>query len=372
MAKSWKQAARRLAPVLAAALLCQGCAGEGEYYRETPHTVASGESRFQTSASVKNYYALQNVLLSMIGSSRKTNTVPISNDYEGSLEEDLERVAREIPNETPLGCFAVSSISMNQTRVLTYQELGISIQYKRSPKEISSIQECPSLRNFESRLSELLSAFGDQGFYSTSGLEDEEQDLYDRVMRCWYSAPDAAYGLRELAILTYPETGPKRIVEVQLQWTEDRETLLAQGEEARRQARQICQQFEGETLEEKLSFVEAYLGSSVEYDEEAMRVVAETGGRQARTAPYTAYGALVQGKAAQSGMAHGAKLLLDELGVNCSLVAGRRQGVSCLWLRVQSEGQGYHYDPTVPLGLMDSQQAEQNAYEYNNTVYQLD
>ena len=361
------------AGLLVLTLLCQGCAGDGEYYRETPHAAAAaGETRFRGDVSVNNYYALQSAVIGMIGNSRETNTIPISSDYEGSLEEDLARVTQEITTENPLGCFAVASIVFDQTRVLTYQELTITIRYKRLSKEIAAVQECPSLRIFESRLSELLSGFGDQGFYSISGLEEGEEDLYDRAMRCWYSAADAAYGLRDIAILTYPETGAKRIVEVQVQWTASRQELLAQGEEARRQAKQICHQFQGETLEEKLEFVRQYLAESVEYDDAAMRVVAETGGRQAKTSFYTAYGALAEGRAAQSGMAHAAKLLLDELDVNCSLVWGRRQGVSCLWLRVQSEGQNCHYDPTGSYGLMDSQQAEQNGYEYNAAAYSFD
>lgn len=360
------------AGLLALTLLCQGCAGSGEYYREIPHTAAAaGETRFHGDVSVNNYYALQSAVIGMIGNSRETNTIPISSDYDGSLEEDLARVTREITTENPLGCFAVASIVFDQTRVLTYQELSITIRYKRLSKEIAAIQECPSLRIFESRLSELLSSFGNQGFYSISGLGEGEEDLYDRAMRCWYSAADAAYGLRDITILTYPETGAKRIVEVQVQWTAGRQELLNQGEEARRQAKQICEQFQEETLEEKLAFVRDFLEESVEYDEEAMRVVAETGGRQAKTSPYTAYGALVEGRAAQSGMAHGAKLLLDELNVNCSLIWGRRQGVSCLWLRVQSEGEGYHYDPTGDGGLMDEQRAAQSGFEYNDSVYQF-
>ncbi|MCR3600456.1 hypothetical protein K0B41_23735, partial [Salmonella enterica subsp. enterica serovar Mbandaka] len=84
---------------------------------------------------------------------------------------------------------------------------------------------------------------------------------------------------------------------------------------------------------------------------------------------YTAYGALVEGVAAQSGLAHGAKLLLDELGVPSTLIAGQNGGISYVWLLVQSEGVWYHYDPTGDHGLMSTEECKQQGYTWNEQVY---
>ena len=74
------------------------------------------------------------------------------------------------------------------------------------------------------------------------------------------------------------ETGPKRIVEVKLEWTDSREILLEQGQQAQERAREICTEFNGKSDFERLDFVQKYLGDHVRYDDKAMRVVTETGG----------------------------------------------------------------------------------------------
>lgn len=360
--------------LLAAALalsLCAGCGFSGEYYSETPHVSSTEtESRFNFNDGAGNYYALQSAVLSMISAGRESNTIPVSN-YEGSLEEDLARITQEITTQNPLGCFAVASLVFDQTRVLTYQELSITIQYKRTPQEIASVREAPSRQDFERRLSELLSGFGKQGFYSVTALEDSQEDLYDRLYKCWYALADTAYGLKSVNITTYPDSGPKRIVEVHVDWTDERDTLIRQSKEAEARATEICKDFAGDTTYERLSFVESYISENIQYDDKAMRVVTETGGAQPRTSTYTAYGALVEGRAAQSGIAHAAKLLLDRLGMTSSLIAGTNAGVSYVWLWVQSDGVWYHYDPTGNHGLMSDEQLKQFGYEYNTAVYNL-
>ena len=352
------------------AVLCAGCGtASGEYYKETTHTsLAESESRLSFSSGVSNYYALQSAVLSMIGAGQELSTLPVGN-YEGSLEEDLSRITQEITTENPLGCFAVSSIVFDQTKMLTYEELSITIQYKRTPEEIAAVREAPSQQEFERRLTELLSGYGTEAYFSVSALEDGEEDLYDRVLRCFYGAADTAYGLKSVSLATYPKTGPKRIVEVKLEWTDSRETLLEQGQQAQERAREICTEFNGKSDFERLDFVQKYLGDHVRYDDKAMRVVTETGGRQSRTSTYTAYGALVERTAAQSGLAHGAKLLLDELGVPSTLIAGQNGGISYVWLLVQSEGVWYHYDPTGDHGLMSTEECKQNGYTWNEQVY---
>ena len=143
------------------AVLCAGCGtASGEYYKETAHTsLAESESRLSFSSGVSNYYALQSAVLSMIGAGQELSTLPVGN-YEGSLEEDLSRITQEITTENPLGCFAVSSIVFDQTKMLTYEELSITIQYKRTPEEIAAVREAPSQQEFERRLTELLSGYG--------------------------------------------------------------------------------------------------------------------------------------------------------------------------------------------------------------------
>ena len=119
-------------------LLSGGCQNSGEYYSETPHASSEEQTagrEFGSTAS--NDYDLQSAVLSMISAGRQVDTIRVQ-DYDGSLEEDLDRITREITTENPMGCFAVESLQFDQSQVLSYRELGITIQFKRQPQEIAA------------------------------------------------------------------------------------------------------------------------------------------------------------------------------------------------------------------------------------------
>ncbi len=81
------------------------------------------------------------------------------------------------------------------------------------------------------------------------------------------------------------------------------------------------------------------------YDEE----VAERGGTDEMDAnAFTAYGALVEGRAVCEGYSRGMQLLLHEAGIDCTLVSGSsiETGVSHMWNMVTIDGRNYHLDPT--------------------------
>lgn len=350
-----------------------GCMeNSGEYYTEIPHTAAEvGEDNRFGEDGADNYYALQSAVLSMIGARRESNVIPITN-YSGSLEDDIKKLTQEIMTENPLGCFAVASLGFDQTRVLTYQELSISIQYKRSAVEIAAVKETPTVEDFERRLTDILSDYGSGGFYSVTDLQDSDEELYQRVLKCWLSSANTAYGLKNIEFESFPAKASRRIVEVKIEWTDDPYTLKEQSNKAFQRAESVCQGKETLDTAEKLRFIEQFLSSKVIYDDKAMRVVAETNGRQPRTSTYTAYGALLEGQAAQSGMVHAAKLMLDQLQVPCRLISGSNGGISYVWLRVQVDGVWYYYDPLGQVSLMNEEQAKLAGYVYDTMVYHFE
>ncbi|HIZ19994.1 MAG TPA: hypothetical protein H9674_03955 [Firmicutes bacterium] len=64
-------------------------------------------------------------------------------------------------------------------------------------------------------------------------------------------------------------------------------------------------------------------------------------------AAFTAYGALVEGRAVCEGYARAMQLLLHRAGIACTLVTGTdEEQVSHMWNLVTVEGKNYHLDPT--------------------------
>lgn len=63
---------------------------------------------------------------------------------------------------------------------------------------------------------------------------------------------------------------------------------------------------------------------------------------------FTAYGALVEGRAVCEGYSRAMQLLLHEVGIECTLVSGtsKKNGVAHMWNVVTIDGRNYHLDAT--------------------------
>lgn len=77
------------------------------------------------------------------------------------------------------------------------------------------------------------------------------------------------------------------------------------------------------------------------------RAAAQADPAEVYPSAFTAYGALVEGRAVCEGYARAMQLLLHRAGMDCTLVTGTDENrVSHMWNLVTVEGKNYHLDPT--------------------------
>lgn len=79
---------------------------------------------------------------------------------------------------------------------------------------------------------------------------------------------------------------------------------------------------------------------------------------------FTAYGALVQGKAVCEGYARSVELLLSLADMECALIRGGAEGQRHMWNVVKVDGEWYHLDPT------GNDSADEGDYFYFNLTDQ--
>lgn len=323
--------------------LCGCSAGKGEYYYEAEHVGQDPEAGEADVDAISSYYALQTAVRNMIRAGRESDSIRIS-DYKRDLDEDLKAITQDLTTTYPLGVYAVSSILFEQTRILNYQELSVTIQYRRSADEIRSVVEVLDDEDFERRMTEMFRTFGSQSVFSFNWFDQGEEDFMSLLLKCWAAAGEYAVGLKEITYTSYPEDAYRRIVEVNISYLEDSDVLEAQAWAVRSVAQEVAGTLEGETEEQKLEAIAAWLLDHVVIDEEATRVVSETGGLQRKSAPYTAYGALVGREAAQSGLVLAAEVLGSQMGLDCTVAIGRRGEEVYWWLAVETPDGWLHLD----------------------------
>lgn len=336
--------------VLACALtlsLLFGCRAQsdGEYYVDVPHAQHTKVKEFPNSNSISSFYSLRNAVMNIIRAGRINETLRVS-DYNGNLDDDLKTITTEMTTENPLGMYAVSSILFEQTSILSYRELKVTMQYRRTTEEIRTISEVLSMYDFERSMTDVFQAFEDGHVFSFSVFSDTDINFRRRLAQCWAANPATAVGLGELNVVNYPEKAQNRIVEISVHYLEETDVLKKQQQELEEAAVKICAQFQGETESEKLEFVAQYLRGSVTYvADEAVEMTGATV-ELPRIPRYTAYGALIERKAAQPGMVLAAKLLCRQLGIDSELVLGEKDGAAYQWLAIESEAGTLHFDVT--------------------------
>lgn len=339
--------------LLALLLFLSGCSSaSGEYYQEKEHVPQLEDSGETSANTISNYYMLQTALQNMIRSGRENDNIRIS-DYRGDLDDDLEAVREYFMTVYPLGVYAVQGIGFDKTRILSEMDVSVTIQYRRTVAEIRDVVEILEDEEFERQMTALFSSFGEKQAFSFSWVTDSNAQFMDRIMKSWAAAGEYAVGLDSVTLTSYPEEAYHCIVEVSVQYLDEPDVLSAQAQQIRERADEIAAGLiPGETERETLEVVAGWLHDNVQVDEEATRVVSETGGLQKKTSVYTAYGALVEHTAAQSGLVLAAQELGTRLGLDCTVVIGSYEEEVYWWLAARTAEGWLHLDllsqQTVP------------------------
>jgi len=338
--------ARRRAGALCLALLflCGCHINSGEYYAEYPHNETKDAAAMLNERAISSLSDLKRAILAIVDSFETSNSI-IINNYPGNLDSDLSAITQEITVNYPLGAYAVSSISFSQIRILSYVELGVSVQYRRTTQELNTIRRVTDDDQLNDLLDQLFDSFSPQLLLSFESYSVIDSRLSEMIKNAWYNSAESAVGLKGVSLTSYPvQNFGRRIMEVSVEYLENKEALQKQSSQLLETAAAIVESCTAETDEQKLAFVYHWISSNVTYDEEAMHMVVQTGDTQPKTSVYTAYGALIEKRAAQSGLALGAKLLCDQLDLENKIVLGEKDNIPYVWLQVNISGQWTQFD----------------------------
>ncbi|MGM9639006.1 MAG: hypothetical protein ACI3XT_05385 [Butyricicoccaceae bacterium] len=335
-----------LAFALSLALLT-GCGGEGEYYTETAHNekepahAASGGD-----SDISGYYTLRGAILNMVSLGVAEDVFRIGS-YNGDLDSDLKSVIQEITLEEPLGIYGVLSISVDQARVLTYQELSVSIQYKRPVETLRSVVQINSEYDLQSRIVQMLRHRESQGVFQVADGLQLNSTIHQEIYSAWMNCGADAQGLDYVSVDFYPEGQDDCILEMCPVYLFDDDEKQARAEKVRTHAEALSEELLSLPEEQQLEEIRQWLLEHTVYDNNASRVINETQGGQRKSGVYTAYGALVEGEAAQSGFVLAASVLLETCGVEHSVLTGMVGGDIYSWIVLSVQGHPCVFDVTA-------------------------
>ena len=320
---------------------CLGCSSilEGDTRSESPHTAVSNERPQEARIEVSNYEELKARILDFV-MRHEGQGLMVVHRYGGDVETDVDRAIDEIMSDNPRAVYAVAEIDGIVTRIVSYFEIDINIEYKRTKEQLESIIAVSNLRYLRTELLRIMSEYREEAVFLTS-LQVTEMDMVGFVIETYYENPRNIVIMPITVVETFTTNGNERLIELRFRYIAEADMMRQYGASLTGSVRRNVLVAEGENdAEILLSLVVNLIGAS-NFDEATARTISEHG---VQNLAATAHNALVTGSAVGEGFAMAFKALCDELGLDCRVVLGYLNGMVHAWNIVSLFGDYYHID----------------------------
>ncbi len=331
----------RLAPILAALALLPGLAGcatlfDTEYYvSEVYQTPAVRQTPEDADASITDAEGLRQAILDLVADRTEDARLQLAN-YDGDVSQDLAAVCWEVRSATALGAFAVEDIRYELERIVSYYRADIHISYARSAQELAAVEPIAAGADLAGRLDRALRQGETYLALEVSDPDLTAESVEAELARAYYGDLAACPTLPEASVELYPETGPDRIAEIELDYGMSGDALAARRQELADALAALAEDLSpapdsdnGPLAAESLHDLCGYLADLAAWDENAGPTV---------------WDALVGRAADSQGLALALEAGCETLGFACQTVAGRLDGQEHFWNIVTLAGEQYHVD----------------------------
>ena len=347
--RTWVIKGRFAALTLALLTVLSGCSAmlEREYQSVEPHVRLSVAEDDSNAVWAESYSELQSAILAQVKAHQEVGVIRLKN-WKGDVEEQLTRACDEISHSDPLGSYAVDRIQHSFTRMVSYYEATITIDFRRTAEQIAAVTTVTGSGAIRAELVDALDGFVPETVFQINYFDETQDADYIRnlIREAYYDLPAAALGMPEAQVNLYPDAGSRRVVEVLLTYPEDTKTLQGKRVQLEDAATDLVEPYRTGLADRVLASV---LFST-------LRERSDADG----AAGSTAYHALVEGAADSEGMALAYKELCDLTELPCQVVEGDLDGVPHFWTIVTLEEGSFHVDPSREDGILltDAQMAQ--------------
>lgn len=326
-------------------LLLTGCMSilEDEMLVENRHIVTPNSRLPVEQTEVTNYDELKAALLELVIQHVETGQI-LYYSFDEDVQDDIELACLEIQSSDPICAYAVTNISTFSTKIVSYFEIDINIEYRHSKQQIDSIVTISNSRYLGTELLGAMSDYRDEVLIRTALRDITAVDMPGYIAATYYDYPRSIVMMPVTAVRVYPEEGDDKIFELRFGNIEQPAILRRFGESLSGAVRRYAAAAEGDNDGEiLLSLAENLIGFCA-YDEGVAKVISEHGTQNYSA---TAYGALVTGSAVGEGFAMAYKALCEELGIECIVVLGYLDRTIHAWNVVKLYGDYYHIDVSM-------------------------
>lgn len=308
-------------------LLClltlSGCV-HNSYLTITPHNNRHSEK--SDAITVRSYAQMRSNLVQQVDQ-HAAQVSMVTDSYSGDVEQDVQKVLNYIQNSYPLGAYAIDTVSYEIAQVASFYQIQLQLTYTHTAWEMSQITQV-RMENLSRKIGEAIAAGrGKQTLIVAAYTPVDFTEL------CWQyllENPANALLMPSVSCQIWPDSGTVRVVEL-------RYTYPATAQQLREYRTEVtaaladAAQYNG--LPETQRVAQLYAFMQTRY----------TGWQEAPT-DTPAYSVLCQGTGDAASFAAVFRLLCQQVGLDCTLVQGEKNGAAYTWNLLQVDGIYYHVD----------------------------
>ena len=308
---------------------------EGEYYSAQRY---DEELPVQEGSEiiVRSPAALKTAILALVENYETEGAFSVTG-YRGEISEDLPRVCADLKANNALCAYAVDYFSYDLGRIVSFYEARVFVNFRRSAAQVQALRSVGSVTRVEAELFSAMRAGETSLVLQAAGPELNTAVLQEMAQAYYYSAPLECLQLPYVSLNVYPNTGIYRIYEIDVNYGGDESSRPALTERLSEAVSGLCAEIRAEN--------ETAGGDELAMAELAAQKLSERCEWAQGASGYslTAYGALVNSRASDEGMAMAYKALCDVLGLDCIVVSGRMDKAPHVWNMVRPLGSEENY-----------------------------
>lgn len=319
---------RLSAMALVMVLLLSGCSSlfQRPYSSKVTH-VEYSVTEDPSILRAETYRGLVDAILYFVNEHTSKGVIRLYN-YTSDVGSDLASACHEVTHEDPLGAFAVEDITYEFSRIVSYYEVTVSLSFSRSADEVDAIEFVSGSSAIRQKLRLVMAQAAPSLLLRVSYFTGDEDSVRAMAAQAYYDTPQTAFGMPDIQVSVYPDSGAQRIVSINFQWPDTQEELLRRS--------QTLLQAANDLLEASPPAEESYTPA------ELAGLLSQTALPMDPAGASDPYSALTGESANQLAHTLAMELLCQQAGIDATLVTGFADGNSTCWLIVDA-GDGYRH-----------------------------
>lgn len=323
--------------------LMTGCSSilEGETSEITPYFQTDDTALSDDAVEISTSDEFRNAVMHMVQNHIESSAFRITTFDEDNLEESLNEICQELSSLDPLGSYATYYISCQITPIITYNDVSVTIVYKKELSDITSISTVHYDRYLQILLLSTMSEYDTNCTFYTSSDDITAEYITNSIKELYYLNPLEIVMLPDAVVTSYPSPEGERIMEVSLSYGSGySQTVLKDiSSKLNSSVQNIISSLSNDSDYSLISDLYNYLISNCRY------YPATT------TAKLTslAYNVIYNGFGNSEGFAMAFKALCDKLDIDCTVVNGKYLGEDHYWNIVTFGDNSYHINVTTEL-----------------------